>query len=374
MEYPRTKKGDPQKAVTDRASFLRYFGLPEARTEEIAHTENRTQEKQPAHLYDLYPEEADRFRFRIPLRLLQRMDPGNPEDPMLMQFYPDPREWNDSVFSGDDPLTEEKHSPVPGLIHRYPDRLLVLTTDRCAVYCRFCTRKRKTILPGNDSAVSPAIMARYLGSHKEIREVILSGGDPLSLSDRRIEDYISSIKKFPDIVSIRIHTRMLAADPDRITDELCEILERYYPITIVTHFNHPTELGDDVSRAIAKLRKAGILMLNQSVLLRNVNDNAETMKKLLLELLRIGIKPYYLHQCDEVSGVSHFRVDTSRGTEIIRELRGSIPGVAIPVYVADLPGGGGKIPLEGSYRTGDSHRESYFGLTGDIHTLNNDLT
>jgi lysine 2,3-aminomutase len=212
-------------------------------------------------------------------------------------------------------------------------------------------------------------MADYLSIHSEIKEVILSGGDPLLLTNKQLDTFISSARKFSNIVSIRIHTRMLGADPDRITYDLYTLFEEYYPLTIVTHFNHPAELGKDVEYAIRKLRKAGVSILNQTVLLRDINDNVSVMKDLLLELLRIGIKPYYLHQCDEVMGVSHFRTKISRGTEIIRELRGNIPGIAIPNYVLDLSGGGGKIPLEGSYRTNETDRESYYGLTGEIYSI-----
>jgi len=287
---------------------------------------------------------ADRFRFGVTPYYLSLIERPDLDDPIVKQLLPDRRELEDPLFEDPDPLHEQRHSPVPGVIHRYPDRVLLYTTERCPLYCRFCTRKRK-LLPGAVHEIDYDTVFEYLRSHPDVREVILSGGDPLSLSDRSLERVMRGIKEISHIVSVRIHTRVPVTLPMRITPELCRLFEELYPVTLVSHFNHPAEITSDAIDAIRRLRMSGVLVLNQSVLLAGVNDSVEILRTLFLSLLQAGIKPYYLHQCDEVNGVSHFRVPVSRGRELMRELWGSLPGTALPTYVIDLPDGGGKVPV-----------------------------
>ncbi len=288
--------------------------------------------------------------------------------PIWKQILPDEKEAADPLFQQPDPLAEESHMPVPGLTHRYPDRVLWYLSHNCAVYCRFCMRKRK--VSREDSA--PNVEARkaaldYIRSHTEIQEAILSGGDPLSQSDAVLASCIQELKEIPHLVSVRIHTRMPVTCPQRITDSFCQMIQELSPVTLVTHFNHPVELSDTALEALGRLRKTGNLILNQSVLLAGVNDNAETQRSLNLALLKAGVKPYYLHQCDEVKGVSHFRVNLETGVNIQKELRGRIPGPAMPLYVIDLPGGGGKVPVDSSYFVDGDYPDPVFeNFQGDL--------
>ncbi|MEQ9366831.1 MAG: 4Fe-4S cluster-binding domain-containing protein [Leptospirales bacterium] len=292
-------------------------------------------------------------------------------DPILAQVLPHPNELADSGYDRLDPLAEERHSPVRGLTHRYPDRVLWYLSHSCAVYCRYCLRKRK--VSRADSAPSRTDVDEifaYIEAHSEIKEVILSGGDPLSLSDDRLDQILTRLKAVSHLSSIRIHSRMPVSLPMRITEDLCEVLRRHYPLTLVTHFNHAAELwpaagsdsvfqGSSVPRdfsapspaaeAVRRLRMAGVTVLNQSVLLKDVNDTARDQEALILALLRAGVIPYYLHRCDEVRGVSHYRVPLQRGLDILNELRGRNPGIALPRYIVDLPDGGGKVALEPDY-------------------------
>ena len=287
---------------------------------------------------------AEIYRFAATPYYISLLNPENPYDPILKQLLPDGRELSDPVFTSPDPLHEEKYSPMPGLIHRYPDRVLLYTTDRCAVYCRYCTRKRKILEEDPAVDIEPAL--EYIRTHTGILEVILSGGDPLFLSDGALETILKQLRKIKHLISIRIHTRMPVVLPMRITDRLLAIFEKYDPITMVTHFNHANEITDDTAQYVKRLRKSGVIMLNQTVLLKDVNDTTECMEELFLNLLKIGIKPYYLHQCDEVKGVSHFQTSVETGKNIMQELWGRIPGIAVPRYVIDLPEGGGKHPVE----------------------------
>jgi len=290
------------------------------------------------------------FRFGVTPYYLSLADFQDPLCPILRQILPDEAEISDSLFENPDPLAEESHMPLPGMTHRYPDRVLWYLTHNCAVYCRFCLRKRK-VGRAESAAASTSWEDgfRYIESNRSIKEVILSGGDPLSLSDDKIELILSRLRTIKHLYSIRIHTRMPVTLPMRFTDELCAILKDNYPITLVAHFNHAKEITPEAAAAVRNLRMNGVLVLNQSVLLSGVNDSEDAMEELLLSLLRAGIKPYYLHQCDEVHGVSHFRVPIARGLEIMRNLQGKNPGIAFPKYMLDLPGGGGKIPLENVY-------------------------
>jgi lysine 2,3-aminomutase len=247
----------------------------------------------------------------------------------------------------EDPLEEETHSPVPGLVRRYRDRCLVTVTSRCAVYCRHCNRKR--LWRQRESSLSDGEIeriARRIEGTPAIREVILSGGDPLTLSDPRLEKILSRLRTIPSIEVLRLGSRMPAVMPMRITDELCSMLRRHRPIWFLTQFNHPREITREAAKACDRLLSAGIPVLNQSVLLRGVNDDFRTMQDLLYGLERICVKPYYLFHCDPVQGTDHFRVEIREGMRIMEKLWKSTSGLCLPRYVADMPGTKGKVPLQ----------------------------
>jgi len=267
----------------------------------------------------------------------------SPHDQLGRQVIPSPLEIADKSLNGD-PLSEDADSPVPHLVHRYPDRVLLLATYQCAIYCRFCTRRRsvgRTPTP-TDSEMSKALS--YIAEHTEIRDVIVSGGDPLMLSDPVLGSLLARIRAIKHVEIIRVDSRMPCSMPHRITPELCRELQKHHPIYINTHFNHPRELTPDAVAACNRLADAGIPLGNQTVLLKGVNDDPETMKQLMRGLLAARVKPYYLYQCDPVAGTEHFRTTVEKGLEIISSLRGHISGMAIPAYVIDAPGGGGKVP------------------------------
>lgn len=275
-------------------------------------------------------------------------------DPIWRQCVPDVLELEADGLV--DPLAEEAHSPVPAIIHRYPDRVIVLASNNCAGYCRFCTRKRK--VGSNDHGVSFRQLREgidYIAGDDRIHDVILSGGDPLVLPDSVLEDLLARLHTIPHVEMIRIGSRVPVTLPERITPALCAMLKKYAPLYLNTHFNHPRELTPDATAACALLVDSGIVLGNQTVLLRGVNDDAVTMTKLLRGLLRIRVRPYYLHQMDLVQGAAHFRTPVQTGLDIIRALRGPVSGMACPHFVVDLPGGKGKAPLlpDGlSYRHG----------------------
>ncbi len=312
-----------------------------------------------------------RFRFAVTDSYLRRARPEDPRCPVLGQVLPHPAELDDPLFERDDPLAEETHMPVNGLTHRYPDRVLWYLSHHCAVYCRFCLRKRKVSKAGTAPAAGEIEQALdYIRSHTELNEVILSGGDPLSLSDASLNDILDELKAIEHIVSVRIHSRMPVTLPCRFTDDLIDVLRRHAPLTLVTHFNHARELGEDSLEAIRRIRSAGVMLLNQSVLLRGVNDTEEDLRQLFLSLIKHGVKPYYLHQCDEVRGVSHFRVSVVKGIQLMKALRGRIPGIAMPLFVVDLPGGGGKVPADSSYLLrADDEGYVYENYEGKVYAL-----
>jgi lysine 2,3-aminomutase len=266
-----------------------------------------------------------------------------PGDPIWKQAVPDPSELDGSGLV--DPLAEERDSPVPGLVHRYPDRVLFYVSHECAMYCRFCTRKRKVSDPHSTCDEQCERGLDYIRRHKEVRDVIVSGGDPLMLPDERIDALLSALRTIKHVEIIRIGTRMPVTLPQRITPELCAILQRYHPLYINTHFNHPREITAESSRACAMLADAGIPLGNQTVLLRGVNDDPRTMLRLVRRLLTIRVKPYYIYQIDLGLGTEHFRTSVQCGLRIIRALRGHTSGMAVPTLVIDAPGGGGKIPI-----------------------------
>jgi lysine 2,3-aminomutase len=286
-------------------------------------------------------------------------------DPIWRQAVPAEEELQDSVCCAD-PLDEENQSPVPNLVHRYPDRALFLVCSECAMYCRFCTRKRKV---GGDSMVvnRQTIEAglEYLRSQPQIRDVILSGGDPLLLADENLDWILRELRRIPTVEIIRIGSRVPVVLPQRITPALVKVLRRYHPLYLNTHFNHPDEITDAAARACARLADAGIPLGNQTVLLRGVNDDAAVMKRLMQKLLAIRVRPYYIYQADMVQGTDHFRTTVEEGLEVLRALRGHTTGMAVPAYVIDAPGGGGKIPLLPDYlqSLGDEVRlRNYQGL------------
>jgi lysine 2,3-aminomutase len=271
-------------------------------------------------------------------------------DPVFAQAVPQFCEMVNPPCLMDDPLEEHNDMPVPGLVHRYPDRALLIATTTCSMYCRHCTRKR--VAGMRESTISPLRLQQvtaYLGAHPEITDVIISGGDPFTMSTQAIEAILASIRSVPSVQIIRIGTRTPVVLPMRITDELVTMLKKYQPIWVNTHFNHPNELTVEAAEACTKLADAGIPLGNQSVLLRGVNDDPMVYEKLCRGLVKLRVRPYYLFQCDLVRGVEHFRTPISRGIEIMEYLRGRVSGLAIPQFVVDAPHGGGKIPVLPNY-------------------------
>jgi lysine 2,3-aminomutase len=240
--------------------------------------------------------------------------------------------------------------PVPGLVHRYPDRVLFLVTDRCASYCRYCTRSR-VVSGAGDQTLSTEFEAAfdYLEKHTEVRDVLLSGGDPLLLSDSKLEKFLSRLRSIEHIEFIRIGSRIPIFMPQRVTDDLCQMLQKYHPLFMSVHINHPRELTLEVKEGLERLANHGVPLGNQSVLLRGVNDDADVMKVLVQKMLMCGVRPYYLYQLDLIQGSSHLQVPVAKGLEIMESLRGHTTGYSIPQYVIDAPGGGGKVPINPDY-------------------------
>jgi len=271
------------------------------------------------------------------------------DDPIWKQCIPSPLELQDP-YGFEDPLNEEGDSPVTGLVHRYPDRVLMCVSNSCATYCRFCTRKRNVGKPYFDPSTDVlSEQIRYVKNNPAIRDVILSGGDPLLLSDEKMEFLLKKLRAIPHVEIIRIGTRVPCTLPQRITSKLCNMLKNYHPLYVNVHFNHPREITDESARACGLLADAGIPLGNQAVLLRGVNDDPEVMRSLVQTLLRIRVKPYYLFQMDVVRGTYHFRTRVETGIKIIESLVGNTSGLAVPRYVIDAPGGGGKIPIEPNF-------------------------
>ncbi|HRX13586.1 MAG TPA: lysine 2,3-aminomutase [Eubacteriales bacterium] len=295
------------------------------------------------------------LRMAITPYYLSLIDLSDPFDPVRRQCIPTANELHKSSADLLDPLHEDTDSPVKGLTHRYPDRVLFLLTDQCSMYCRHCTRRRfagQTDSAVADSQVDACI--EYISKHPEVRDVLLSGGDPLMLSDDKLESIISRLRAIPHVEIIRIGSRTPVVAPQRITPELCNMLKKYHPIWLNTHFNHPNEITEESAAACARLADAGIPLGNQSVLLAGINDCVFVMKKLVHELVKIRVRPYYIYQCDLSMGLEHFRTPVSKGIEIIEGLRGHTSGFAVPTFVVDAPGGGGKIPLMPTYLISES--------------------
>jgi len=289
-------------------------------------------------------------------------------DPLWKQAVPDLAELLDPVCM-EDPLDEENLSPVPNLVHKYPDRVLFLVSNQCAMYCRFCTRKRKvgtTKMRISQETIQAGI--DYIRRHPQVREVLLSGGDPLLLSDSQIECILSELRTIPSVKVIRIGSRVPCTLPMRITPELVTILKKYHPLYINTHFNHPAEITPEASAACGLLADGGIPLGCQTVLLKGVNDTPETMRELLLKLLEIRVKPYYLFQTDLTRGTNHFRTSTAAGIKIMRSLIGHISGLAVPTFALDGPGGKGKIPLTPDYILSRGNKLVFENYRGEICT------
>ena len=275
------------------------------------------------------------------------------QQPLRRTVIPTTDEFLRTAGEADDPLGEDGHSPVPGLVHRYPDRVLLLPLDFCSTYCRYCTRSRVVghgeILP-NERRLEAIF--HYLENATQVRDVLISGGDPLALSDDKLDWILSRLRSIPHIEFVRIGTKMPAVLPQRITGDLVRVLRKYHPLWMSVHFLHPEECTVESKQACERLADAGIPLGSQTVLLRGVNDDVETMKDLVHRLLKMRVRPYYLYQCDPISGSAHFRTPVSKGLEIIQGLRGHTTGYAVPTYVIDAPGGGGKVPLQPEYVVG----------------------
>jgi lysine 2,3-aminomutase len=289
---------------------------------------------------------------------LSLINPDDRDDPIRKQALPS---FEEIAFGGEnpeDPLAEERDSVVPGLVHRYPDRVLMVLTDICPMFCRHCTRKREWRSGGwvhRQGEIDG--MLEYIRQRRRIRDVIISGGDPLTLSTRRLEEVISRIRGIEHVEIIRIGTRFPVVLPQRIDDELCAMLSRYGPIWLNTHFNHSREITPEAAEACDRLVRSGVPVNNQAVLLRGVNDSVEAQMKLCHELLKIKVRPYYLYQCDEVRGTEHLRTPVEVGVKIIGRLRGYTSGLAVPTFVVDLSQGGGKVPLQPEYVVSQTKKE-----------------
>ena len=278
------------------------------------------------------------------------IDPADEHCPIRWQMIPREQEIRTAPWEMSDPCGEDSHSPVPGLVHRYPDRVLFLVTDRCASYCRYCTRSRLVSnAAGYDFHPNFEAQIDYIRRAPSVRDVLLSGGDPLLLSDEKLETLLSRLREIPHVEFVRIGTRIPVFLPQRITPDLCGMLRQFHPLFISIHSNHPRELTTEVRDALGRLADAGIPLGNQSVLLRHVNEDPEVMKVHVQKLLQCRVRPYYIYQCDLISGSAHLRTSVRQGLKVMEAPRGHTTGYAVPTYVIDAPGGGGKIPVSPEY-------------------------
>jgi lysine 2,3-aminomutase len=285
---------------------------------------------------------------------LSLLDEFDSQHPLRRMVIPVTAECHRTPEETDDPLGEEHDSPVPGIVHRYPDRVLFLVTDTCSTYCRYCTRSRMVgshSRPLSGTECWEEAIA-YINANPQIRDVLLSGGDPLTLSDERLEWLLTNLRKIPHVEILRLGTKVPVVLPQRITPKLTYMLKRFHPLLMSIHVNHPDEITTEMSHACIRLANAGIPLGSQTVLLHRINDDVETMKRLVHGLLKVRVKPYYLYQCDPIPGSSHFRTSVKAGLDVIEGLRGHTSGYAVPTYVIDAPGGGGKIPLLPDYLIG----------------------
>lgn len=297
------------------------------------------------------------YRMAITPYYLSLIDPDDPYDPIRRQALPCAQELYIAPEDQRDPLHEETDSPCTGLTHRYPDRVLFLVTNQCSMYCRHCTRRRFS--GQEDTALSKCQIdasIEYIRAHEEVRDVLVSGGDPLTLSDEKLEYILSSLRAIEHVEIIRIGTRIPVVMPQRVTPELCAMLRKYHPLWINVQFNHPREITPESTAACAMLLDAGIPLGNQSVLLRGINDCPHVMRKLVRRLVQIRVRPYYIYQCDLSIGLSHLRTSVAKGMEVMEGLQGHTTGFAVPMYVIDAPGGGGKIPIMPNHVVSQGHR------------------
>lgn len=364
--FPRSIESRHRMVVSDRSKSFRDRFFPGAGDAEWCdwhwQLRNRIQNASVlARMVRLSEDEVNAIRRHsgnLPLAITpyyaSLLDPDDPLQPIRRAVVPVCAEYNRCDAEADDPLDEDRDSPVPGIVHRYPDRVLFLVTDYCSTYCRYCTRSR---MVGDRSTRRFDVRQwergiEYIENTPAIRDVLLSGGDPLTLSNDRLEWLLSRLRRIPHVEFIRIGTKAPVVLPQRINHGLTRMLKRYHPLWMSIHFTHPDELTPEVAQACANLADAGIPLGSQTVLLSGINDRVETMKRLVHGLLKIRVKPYYLYQCDPIPGSSHFRTSVEKGIEIIQGLRGHTTGYAVPNYVIDAPGGGGKIPLLPEYVVG----------------------
>ena len=295
------------------------------------------------------------FRVDVTPYYVSLIDPDDPHDPIRRQIIPTAGEINAFTGMMEDSLAEDRHSPVPGLVHRYPDRVLMLVTTQCASYCRYCTRARIVGDPNQTFSRSEFdAQIEYLRRTPQVRDVLISGGDPLTLAPKLLEELLTRLREIPHIEVLRIGSRVPVFMPMRVTDELTEMLQRFHPLWLNIHVNHPNEISLELAQAADRLTRAGIPLGNQSVLLAGVNDCVHIQRDLVQKLVRIRVRPYYLYQCDMVEGAGHFRTPVAKGIEIIEGLRGHTSGFAVPTFVVDAPGGGGKIPVMPNYHLSSS--------------------
>ena len=310
------------------------------------------------------------FRVDITPYFASLIDPDDPDDPIRRQVVPTADEITPFTGMMEDSLAEDRHSPVPGLVHRYPDRVLMLITTQCASYCRFCTRSRIVGDPAaNFSHADFDLQIDYLKRTPQVRDVLLSGGDPLTIAPAILEELLRRLREIPHIEIVRIGTRVPVFMPMRVTDELCDMLQKYHPLWMNIHVNHPNEITAELAQATDKLSRAGIPLGNQTVLMAGINDCIHIQRKLVQDLVRIRVRPYYLYQCDLVEGAGHFRTPVAKGIEIMEGLRGHTSGFAVPTYLIDAPGGGGKIPVLPDYLISQSdHKVILRNYEGYIST------
>ncbi len=291
------------------------------------------------------------FRVDVTPYFISLIDPDDPNDPIRRQIIPRAEEMKAFTAMMEDSLAEDRHSPVPGLVHRYPDRVLMLVTTQCASYCRYCTRSRIVGDPAQTFKRDEFEMQiEYLKNTPQVRDVLLSGGDPLVLAPKILEELLTRLREIPHIEIVRIGSRVPVFLPMRVTQELCAMLEKFHPLWINIHINHPNEISQELADACDRMARAGIPLGNQSVLLAGVNDCVHIQRELVQKMTRIRVRPYYLYQCDLVEGAGHFRTPVAKGIEIIEGLRGHTSGYAVPQFIVDAPGGGGKIPVMPNYQ------------------------
>ena len=346
---------DKIKPAPRRATWA---GVPEEKWNDwrwqLAHRLNSVEELDPVIRLTEAEKKAigsgDIFRVDITPYFASLIDPDDPHDPVRQQVIPTLGEKDTFTSMMEDSLAEDRHSPVPGLVHRYPDRVLMLVTTQCACYCRYCTRSRIVGDPtANFSRADYDAQIDYIARTPQIRDVLLSGGDPLVLAPKVLEGLLQRLRDIPHVEIVRIGSRVPIFMPQRVDQELCDMLARYHPLWFNIHVNHPNEITLELAKACDRLTRAGIQLGNQSVLLAGVNDSVHIQRDLVHRLVMMRVRPYYLYQCDMVEGAGHFRTSVSKGLEIIEGLRGHTSGFAVPHYIIDAPGGGGKVPLMPNY-------------------------